>query len=76
MISDMVEETMGAAKQLTDLVAELVRRAEKLSRVRCPYRDRNDRCTARFACADREIAAGSVPVCGGVLSGHRAGYRL
>ena len=37
-------------QRVSEIFADMVGHAEVLSRHRCPYRDRHDRCTASFRC--------------------------
>jgi hypothetical protein len=39
--------------RITELFASMVQKADQLSRERCPYRDRHDRCTAMFSCRNQ-----------------------
>jgi hypothetical protein len=39
--------------RITELFAGMVQKADALSRERCPYRDRHDRCTALFSCRNQ-----------------------
>jgi hypothetical protein len=45
--------------RITELFSGMVRQAEAMSRHRCPYRDRNDECTAAFRCRNQRPAAGA-----------------
>lgn len=40
--------------RINELFAGLVAQAESVSQYRCPYRDRNDRCTAMFTCRNQQ----------------------
>lgn len=39
--------------RISEIFADMVGRADELSRERCPYRDRFDRCTAEFRCRNQ-----------------------
>lgn len=39
--------------RITSIFAEMVEQADVQSLTRCPYKDRNDRCTAKFGCRYR-----------------------
>lgn len=39
--------------RISEIFADMVGRADDLSRERCPYRDRLDRCTAEFRCRNQ-----------------------
>ena len=55
--------------RISDIFAGMVGHAERVSRVRCPYRDRLDRCTALFRCRNqRADSAGDDPEV--LLCGH------
>jgi len=43
-------EYQSSLRQLTDIWARMIRRAEELSTGRRPYRDRTERCAAGFGC--------------------------
>ncbi|MEW5978438.1 MAG: hypothetical protein AB1898_21800 [Acidobacteriota bacterium] len=68
------EEYQKRLDQITELFAGMVRRADELSRQRCPYKNRFDRCTAGFGCAYKRRAelAGELPRC---TSDDRLNYR-
>ena len=53
--------------RITELFAAMVRHADELSRMRCPYKNRLDQCTASFGCRNkrRPAAAGGLPSCVG-----------
>ncbi|GMQ94244.1 MAG: hypothetical protein BMS9Abin12_1730 [Acidimicrobiia bacterium] len=40
--------------RISELFAGLVAQAESVSQYRCPYRDRNDHCTAMFTCRNQQ----------------------
>lgn len=40
--------------RLTEIFSGIVDQAEVSSLIRCPYRDANDLCTARFKCRNQE----------------------
>jgi hypothetical protein len=44
--------------RITELFAAMVEKADAQSQLRCPYRDRHDRCTAMFSCRNRRPEAG------------------
>ncbi len=42
--------------RLSEIFAGMVGRADEVSKSRCPYRDRLDRCTAKFSCRNQLIS--------------------
>jgi hypothetical protein len=40
-------------ERLSQIFADMIVTVEDLSTHRCPYRDRSDRCTARFGCRNQ-----------------------
>jgi hypothetical protein len=42
--------------RISNLFGELVSHAEVVSQHRCPYRDRDDCCTAMFLCRNQQVA--------------------
>lgn len=63
------EEIRRRMDRISDIFAGMVSHAERVSRVRCPYRDRMDRCTALFRCRNqRADSAGGDPEV--LLCGH------
>jgi hypothetical protein len=59
------EEYQKRLDRMTEIFAGMVIHADELSRSRCPYKNRFDRCTANFGCRNkgRAPAAGELPVC-------------
>ena len=52
--------------RLYGIFEEIARVADQVSTWRCPYKDRNHRCTAGFGCRNqRRSHAGELPICGG-----------
>lgn len=49
--------------RITELFAGMVEKADALSRERCPYRDRHDRCTAMFSCRNQVRADDEIVTC-------------
>lgn len=50
---------------MTELFSGIVGHAQDISSFRCPYRDRNDRCTAGFLCSNQEDGPdGARSICG------------
>jgi hypothetical protein len=41
--------------RLSKIFAGMVGRADEVSKFRCPYRDRLDRCTAKFSCRNQSV---------------------
>ena len=40
--------------RISEIFTDMVSHAETLSKTRCPYRDRKDRCTAEFRCRNQQ----------------------
>jgi hypothetical protein len=59
------EEYQKRLDRMSELFAGMVVHADELSRMRCPYKNRFDRCTAHFGCRNkgRPPVAGELPVC-------------
>ena len=53
--------------RLSAIFADMMPTVEDVSRYRCPYKDRNGRCTAQFGCRNqrRPPEPGGLRVCGG-----------
>jgi hypothetical protein len=53
--------------QLYGILKEIAVVADQVSRRRCPYKDRHDRCTAHFGCRNqlRTGVPGEPPICTG-----------
>ncbi len=49
---------------LMDILSGIAEHADKQAQDRCPYRDRNDICTARFSCRNQVDAGDGVATCG------------
>jgi len=47
------EAVQARFDRLTAILTEMVGTADGQARHRCPYKDRNDRCTARFGCRNQ-----------------------
>jgi len=47
------EEYQKRLDRITEMFSEMVGQADELSQHRCPYKDRNDRCTAAFGCRNQ-----------------------
>ncbi len=45
-------------ERISALFSDMVEQADDISKFRCPYRDRLDRCTAEFRCRNQLPAAG------------------
>jgi hypothetical protein len=41
--------------RISDMFSELISHAETVSQHRCPYRDRDDCCTAMFLCRNQQV---------------------
>lgn len=54
-------------ERLSAIFTEMMVTVEDLSSLRCPYRDRLDRCTAKFGCRNQRRATdeGDLRMCGG-----------
>ncbi len=51
------EEAQKRMDRISEMFSEMVSHAETLSQTRCPYRDRNDHCTADFRCRNQKPPA-------------------
>ena len=50
--------------RLADLLGKMVEHAEIQSRMRCPYKNKDSRCTARFGCRYQQPdASHDLPIC-------------
>jgi hypothetical protein len=60
--------------RISELFAAMIDHATELSKERCPYRDRLDRCTAAFGCRNQRWPEGKEgpKICGG---DHKLDYR-
>lgn len=52
------ERVQESFDRLTDILSEIVTGADAQAATRCPYRDRHDRCTARFRCRNQAAIEG------------------
>jgi hypothetical protein len=50
-------------ERISSIFGEMVQHADEQSLTRCPYKDRNDRCTAQFGCRHRRPADEGLPHC-------------
>jgi hypothetical protein len=68
------KEYQKRLERMNELLAGIAAHADELSRTRCPYKDRFNRCTARFGCRNQGKASllGELPVC---LGDERLDYR-
>ena len=68
------EEYQQRLDRIADLFTDMVIHADKLSTMRCPYKDRFDQCTAQFGCRNKRkpLAPGQLPVC---VSDDKLDYR-
>lgn len=59
------EEVQQRFDRLTEIFAGIVTQADAQATLRCPYRDRHDRCTAKFRCRNQASpeAGGQVLIC-------------
>ena len=44
--------------RISAIFADIAGRAEAVSKFRCPYRDRLDRCTSKFSCRNQQSVEG------------------
>ncbi len=51
------KEVQKRIDRISEMFSEIVSHAETVSLVRCPYRDRNDYCTADFRCRNQRPSA-------------------
>jgi hypothetical protein len=52
------ERVQESFDRLTSILSEIVTGADAQAATRCPYRDRHDRCTARFRCRNQAAIEG------------------
>jgi len=60
-----IAEYQKRLAQLSEIFAGIGRHVEEVSRVRCPYKDRQSLCTAKFGCRNQRRGEGRVLVCAG-----------
>ena len=60
------EAYLARLNRITEMFSGMVQQAGEMSKHRCPYRDRHDRCTASFRCRNQRPpeAAGQPEQCG------------
>lgn len=53
--------------RMTEMFSDMVVHADELSLRRCPYKDKNDRCTAKFGCRNQQKPPnlGELMICSG-----------
>jgi hypothetical protein len=51
--------------RLSEILNGIAEHAAELSASRCPYKDRLDRCTAKFGCRNQRRAEGKILMCAG-----------
>ena len=61
------EKLQESLDRLYGIFEEIAQVADQVSTWRCPYKDRNDRCTAHFGCRNqrRGKVPGQLPLCVG-----------
>ena len=60
------ERLKASLDRLFDIYREIGEVANQVSTWRCPYKDRNDRCTAKFGCRHQaRDTADELPLCTG-----------
>ncbi len=58
------EEYRKRLDRITEMFAAIAVHADELSTMRCPYKNRFNRCTAQFGCRNqRRSRSGELPVC-------------
>jgi hypothetical protein len=57
------EKFRAGLNTISSLFTDMVRHAEEMSLTRCPYRDRNDHCTAKFGCRNQDRSGDGVILC-------------
>ncbi len=60
-----IAEYQKRLAQLSEIFEGIGRHVEELSRTRCPYKDRQSRCTAKFGCRNQRRGEGKVLICAG-----------
>lgn len=58
------EDVQRRFDRITEIFADIVVRADAQAATRCPYRDRHDACTAKFACRNQRPAHAEDLRCG------------
>ena len=51
--------------EMSKIFEGIGRHAEEVSKSRCPYKDRQNRCTAKFGCRNQRRGEGHVLMCVG-----------
>ena len=51
--------------RLSEILNGIAQHAAELSTMRCPYKDRQERCTAQFGCRNQRRGEGKVLICAG-----------
>ena len=49
--------------RLADIFGQMVQHAQVQSRQRCPYKNKDTRCTALFGCRYQQASADDLPIC-------------
>jgi hypothetical protein len=57
------EEYQKRLNQLSEILNGIAQHAAELSTKRCPYKDRHDRCTAKFGCRNQRRGDAKVLMC-------------
>jgi hypothetical protein len=67
MIPEDKVKLQASLKRLFDIYKQMAVVADHISTYRCPYKDRNDRCTANFGCRNqrRSEVPSAKPICAG-----------
>lgn len=61
------EDYQKRLDQISEIFSQMMQRADELCCQRCPYKDRLEQCTAKFACRNqrRSQTADGLPLCSG-----------
>ena len=61
------ERLRASMAQIYEIFKDIAQVADEVSTWRCPYKDRHDRCTAKFGCRNQlhTRVPGQLPVCTG-----------
>lgn len=59
------ERLKASLSHLWEIYQQIAQVADEVSTRRCPYKNRDDRCTARFGCRNqsRTGVSGELPIC-------------
>lgn len=65
------KELQKRMARISEMFTDIVVHAEAVSKTRCPYRDRKDRCTAEFRCRNQQKPDAAAAADAPLICGHR-----